>query len=180
MYNARMATIIYIIAKTGFRDEEYFIPKEVLIAAGHTVVTGSNGNTGESAIGSRGGEALVDMTIADVQASVFDAVIFAGGPGALENLDNKDSYRIVREAVAQGKLLGAICIAPTILAHAGVLQGKKATVWSSATDTSPITALKEWGAKYVDAPVTQDGAIITANRPKAAQAFGEALVAYLS
>lgn len=175
-----MATIAYIIAKNGFRDEEYFIPKEALIASGHTVVTASNEAPGAVATGSRGGEARVDMNITDVKASEFDAVIFAGGPGALENLDNEDSYRIIREAVGLNKLLGAICIAPTILARAGVLQGKKATVWSSADDASGIDAIKENGAEYIDAPVIEDGAIITANGPKATQAFGEALVAYMA
>jgi len=174
-----MATIAYIIAKNGFRDEEYFIPQEILIAAGHTVVTASNGSAGENATGSHGREAHIDINIADVKAAEFDAVVFAGGSGARENLDNEESYRIIRDAVAQGKLLGAMCIAPTILAHAGVLKGKKATVWSSSTDKDPIAVLKSAGAEYVDAPVVHDGAIITANGPKAAQAFGEALIAYV-
>lgn len=174
-----MATIAYIIAKKGFRDEEYFIPKEVLVAAGYTVVTAGNEKPGAVAIGSHGGEAHIDVNMADVKAAEFDAVAFAGGPGAIENLDNEESYRLIRETIAQGKLLGAICIAPTILAKAGALQGKHATVWTSPTDKEPIAILENNGATYMDAPVVEDGAIITANSPTAAHAFGEALAARL-
>ena len=174
-----MATILFVIAKKGFRDEEYFIPREVLEAAGHTVVTASNKEAGAVATGSRGREAHIDEHIAGVKTAEFDAVVFAGGPGAVENLDNEESYRLIREAVAAHKLLGAICIAPTILAKAGALRGKQAAVWTSSTDKSPIAILENNGALYTDAPVVEDGTIITANGPKAAQAFGEALAARL-
>ncbi|MEK7493942.1 MAG: DJ-1/PfpI family protein [Patescibacteria group bacterium] len=174
-----MAKVLFIIAQEGFRDEEYFIPREVLVAAGHTIVTASNGKVGSVAVGSHGGEAHIDAHIADVKAAAFDAVAFAGGPGAVENLDNEDSYRLIREAVSTNKLLGAICIAPTILAKAGVLRGKNATVWTSPTDKTPVAILVNNGAMYADAPVVEDGNIITANSPKAAHAFGEALAARL-
>ncbi|MEK7459978.1 MAG: DJ-1/PfpI family protein [Patescibacteria group bacterium] len=175
-----MAHIVYVIAKNGFRDEEYFIPREVLEAEGHTVVTASNERAGAVAVGFHGGEAHIDAHIADMKTAEFDAVVFAGGPGAVENLDNEESYLLIREAVAAGKLLGAICIAPTILAKAGVLRGKRVTVWTSPTDKSPIAILENNGALYTDAPVVEDGSIITANGPKAARAFGEALVARLT
>lgn len=175
-----MATILFVIAKKGFRDEEYFTPRDVLVAAGHTVVTASNEKAGAIAIGSHGGEAHIDAHVADMKAAMFDAVVFAGGPGAVENLDNEESYRLIRETVAGGKLLGAICIAPTILAKAGALRGKRAAVWTSPADESPIAILENNGAVYVDAPVVEDGTIITANGPKAAQAFGEALVAHVA
>lgn len=173
-----MATIVYVIAKNGFRDEEYFIPREVLVAAEHVVVTASNGEAGSVATGSRGGEAHIDVNIGDADIKKYDAVIYAGGPGALENLDNEQSHHIIRETVSARKLLGAICIAPTILAKAGVLRGKKATVWSTPNEREGIAALQENGAEYIDAPVVKDGSIITASGPKAAQAFGEALVSW--
>lgn len=177
--NKNMAIVLYVIAREGFRDEEYFIPREVFIAAGHTVVTASNGNAGEIAEGSRGGSARVDSALADARAVAYDAVVFAGGPGALKNLDNEESYRLIRETVSAHKLLGAICVAPVILAHAGVLEGKKATAWGSPSDKNSIAVLKNSNAEYVDAPVVEDGAVITANGPKAARAFGEALAARL-
>lgn len=175
-----MATILYVIAKNGFRDPEYFVPKNVLETSGHSVVTASNDEKGNLAHGVEGGVADIDIAISDAHAADYDAVVFAGGPGALENLDNNDSYRLVHETVTEGKLLGAICIAPVVLAHAGVLEGKRAVVWSSPDDTSGIDAITEKGAKYSDEPVVRDGAIITARNPRAAQEFGEALAAYLA
>lgn len=178
-YNKGMAKVLFVIAHEGFRDEEYYIPREVLTAAGHTIVTASNGEAGAVATGSHGGEARIDIDVALAEVAAFDAVVFAGGPGAIENLDNEKSYRLIRETVFAGKLLGAICIAPTILAKAGVFKEKKATVWSSPSDRDPIVILENNGAKYIDASVVEDGAIITANSPKAAQAFGEVLAARL-
>lgn len=175
-----MATILYVIAKSGFRDPEYFVPKNVLKIAGHVVVTASNDEKGNLAHGVDGGVAEIDIEIRDARAGDYDAVVFAGGPGALENLDNEDSYRLVQETVREGKLLGAICIAPVVLAHAGVLEGKKVVVWSSPDDTSGIDAITEKGAEYIDEPVVQDGSFITARNPRASQEFGEAIAEHLS
>lgn len=175
-----MATILYVIAKNGFRDPEYFVPKNVLKTAGHAVVTASNGEKSDLAQGAEGGVAEIDIAVRDTRAGDYDAVVFAGGPGALQNLDNEESYRLVQETVKEGKLLGAICIAPVILARAGVLKGKKAVVWSSADDVSGIDEIKKNGAEYVDEPVVQDGSLITARNPRAAQEFGEALAAYFA
>jgi len=76
----------------------------------------------------------------------------------------------------QGKVLAAICIAPGILAAAGVLNNKKVTVWSSAMDKSFIRILEKSGAKYLDKSVVSDGKIITASGPDAAQEFAQAII----
>ena len=150
-----MAKVLFVIAKKDFRDIEYFAPKAIMENAGHSVETASNGKVGESAFGADGGEVKIDINIADTDAGDFNAVVFVGGPGTLENLDNEQSYNLAKETVAKNKILAAICIAPVILAKAGVLKGKKSTVWGSDID------------------VIQDGNIITANGPKAAEKFGE-------
>ena len=88
-------------------------------------------------------------------------------------LDVDKGHRIAREATEKNRLLAAICIAPAILAKAGVLNQKEATVWSSVLDKSAVKILKENGAIYKDQPVVQDGKIITANGPDAAKEFGQ-------
>ncbi|HQQ38671.1 MAG TPA: DJ-1/PfpI family protein, partial [bacterium] len=80
-----------------------------------------------------------------------------------------------REAMAKNKILGAICIAPLILARAGVLENRKATVWASALDRRPIQQLKDGGATYENKPVVIDGNIVTANGPQSAKEFGKIL-----
>ncbi len=170
-----MAKVLFVIAKKDFRDIEYFAPKTILESAGHSVKTASNGKAGEIAVGADGGEAKIDIDIADVNAENFDAVVFVGGPGALENLDNEQSYRLAREISAERKLLAAICVAPVILAKAGVLKNRKATAWTSVSDKSAVEILKSNKAEFVDEDVVGDGNIITANGPKSAEKFGEKL-----
>ena len=166
--------IVIIVAFRDFRDVEYFVPKEILETAGAEVKTTSN-KMGK-AIGADGGDVEVDLLLEDLNPVDFNTIIFIGGPGCLENLDNENSYKIARETVSQGKLLASICISPVILAKAGVLKGKKATVWSSPMDRGPVRILEENGAIYQDELVVIDGKIITGNGPGAAREFGEAII----
>ncbi|PIR71487.1 MAG: hypothetical protein COU43_02395, partial [Candidatus Nealsonbacteria bacterium CG10_big_fil_rev_8_21_14_0_10_37_25] len=77
------------------------------------------------------------------------------------------------------KVLASICISPVILAKAGVLKGKKATVWSSPMDKVPVRILEENEAIYQDKSVVADGKIVTANGPAAAEKFAKAIITAL-
>ncbi len=166
--------IVMIIAFKDFRDEEYFVPKDILEKAGIEVKTASN-KMG-TAIGADGGEAEVDLLVSEINPADFDAIIFVGGPGCLKNLDNENSYQLARKTIAEDKVLAAICISPVILAKAGVLKDKKATVWSSSLDRSSVEILKENGAIIYEAQeIVIDGKIITANGPDAAGDFAKAV-----
>lgn len=172
-----MKKIAIIIAYKDFKDEEYFTPRGILEIGGAEIKVVSD-NLG-LAQGADGGEVNVDIKLSDLNVSDFDAVAFIGGPGALNHLDNEDSYRIAKEIVTQNKVLAAICISPAILAKAGVLQGKKATVWTSPLDKNPRKVLEESGAEYQDKDVVIDGNIVTANGPGAAEEFGQRIVEVL-
>lgn len=166
--------VAMIIAFKDFRDEEYFVPKEILEGAGAEIKNVST-QTGE-AMGAEGGEVKINLLIQELNISDFDAIVFIGGPGALKYLDNENSYKVAKETISQNKVLAAICISSTILAKAGVLEGKKATVWSSSMDKSPIKILEENNAIYQADDVVADGKIITASGPAAAKKFGESIV----
>lgn len=168
-----MKKVLFVIAYKDFRDEEYFVLKEILGNAGVKIKTASN-KIGQ-ALGTEGGQAPVDFLVAEANLADFDAVIFIGGGGALENLDNEQAYRLIKETVKQNKILAAICIAPAILAKAGVLQNKKATVWTSPMDKSAVKILKKNGAVYQSQPVVVDDKIITADGPEAAAEFGKTI-----
>ncbi|MEW5907711.1 MAG: DJ-1/PfpI family protein [Patescibacteria group bacterium] len=174
-----MAKILFVIAKEDFKDEEYFIPKEILGKAGHLIKTASNLKAGQIAVGASGRKTSIDMNLGEINTDDFDVIIFIGGPGAIENLDNENSYNLSREAFKKKKLVSAICIAPVILAKAGILQGKKATVWNSPIDRSPIDILESNGANYTRENVVEDGNIITACGPLAAAEFGEKINKFL-
>jgi len=176
--------IAMIIAFRDFRDAEYFVPKEILERPteggypGAEIITVSN-KLG-IAVGADGGDVEVNLLLENLNPADFSAVVFVGGQGCLGNLDNEESYRIVQETISQNKILAAICIGPVILAKAGVLQGKKATVWSSVMDKSGVKILKENGTIYQADPLVVDGNIITANGPAAAKQFGEKIIGLLT
>jgi len=169
--------IALIIAWRDFRDDEYFIPKELFEKAGAEIKNVST-QLGQ-ARGADGGEVGIDLTLTDLKVKEFDAIVFVGGPGVLKYLDNTLSYAIINEAIKNNKVLAAICISPVILAKSNLLSGKKATVWSSSLIKEPIATLKEHGLLYENKPVVVDGNLITANGPAAARAFAEAIIEIL-
>ena len=165
---------VLIIAFRGFQDQEYANTKDSLEKNGIEVITASS-SKGE-AEGKFGEKIKIEKTIEEINVDDFNAIVFIGGPGAQEYIDNKTAHKIAKEATEKGKILAAICIAPEILAKAGVLTDKKATVWSSSIDLEPIKLLEENKAIYSEEDVVVDGKIITANGPMAAKKFGEKIV----
>ena len=169
-----MKTAALIIAEKIFRDEEYQIPKDILGKAGIKVVTAST--TTNEAVGKLGLKVKPDILVSQIDVGKLDALIFIGGGGASQYFSDPLAHSLAIEAAKKGKIYGAICIAPTILANAGLLRGKKATVFSSQDG---IEALKKGGAVYTGGDVEIDGKLITGCGPEAAKKFGETLVKML-
>ncbi|AEJ60926.1 ThiJ/PfpI domain-containing protein [Spirochaeta thermophila DSM 6578] len=165
--------VVMIIAHENFRDEELLETREELLDAGASVTVASSSRT--PATGMLGARVTPDKTLQEIRVDDYDAVIFVGGTGAHEYFSNRQALDLARQAYEKGKIVGAICIAPSILARAGILRGKKATCWSGESGT-----LVANGATYTGRPVERDGRIITANGPSAARQFGRALVEALS
>jgi len=172
-----MKKALLIIAHKDFRDEEYFIPKQILEENGIRTKTASDEKG--IAIGRFGGEAEVDLSLNEIDINNFDAIIFVGGSGATEFLDNEISYNIIKEA-SKNKILAAICIAPTILAKAGVLNDKECTVWSSNMDKSAIETIKQGGGKYTGKGIAIDQNIITGENADFAEPFAKAILKALT
>ena len=101
-------------------------------------------------------------------------IVFVGGPGAPVYQTNQDALRIAQETINLNKLLCAICIAPTILAVAGVLKNKRATVWNE--DKQQQAFLEKYGATYTGEPVTIERNIITCNGPAYVKEFAKAIL----
>jgi protease I len=158
-----------IIAPKMFRDEEYLEPKRVLEDAGIEVKTASSKIC--LASGKLGATAQVDILIKDINVMDYDAVLFVGGPGSHDYFDDPDAHRIAKETVAENKILGGICSAAGILANAEVLKGKKSTIFPGEADL-----LKAQGGIYTGKGVESDGKIFTADGPKSAKAWGEAIL----
>lgn len=163
-----MRSVLMVIAPEVFRDEEYAVPKDVLEIRGASVTTAST-HVGE-AIGKLGMIAFATETVAQARTTTWDAVIFVGGAGSSVYFDDADAHRLAHDTLAREAVLAAICIAPSTLARAGLLEGVRATAFPSQRDD-----LVEHGAIWTGEPVTVDGLIVTANGPDAAGEFGDAV-----
>lgn len=163
-----MKRALIIIAQAGYQDVELDGTRKGLEEAGFTPVICSQ--EAGACTGKLGGHEHALIALADVDLTDYNRIIFIGGPGAAALADDNDAQTLAYKAAQKGLPLGAICIAPTILAKANVLSGKKATVWDQ--DGEQIALLEESGAIYTGDKVTIDGHIVTANGPDAAEEFG--------
>jgi protease I len=170
------ASVVMIIASDGYQPIEYATPKKILEQAGFMVTVASDKQG--TAVAADKSTTRVDLTLNNVIVDHYTAVIFIGGPGALDCLDNSTSYRIIKNAQQAKKLIAAICVAPRILAKSGILKGKRATGWDGDGELAAL--FKEYGVVYEAHPVVIDGLIITASGPQVAQEFGKKIVERLS
>lgn len=160
--------VLFVVAPQNFRDEEFLEPKKILEENGVVVEVASKG-VGE-VVGMFGAKALVDKDLSKVMLDDYEAIIFIGGSGASVYFNDPIALNLAKAGFEEGKVIGAICIAPSILANAGILSGKKATAFSSEAEN-----LKAKGAQYTGEAVSIDGKIITARGPEAASEFGKKL-----
>jgi len=167
-----LANILFVIAPSNFRDEEYQRPREVLENAGFKVTVASKGV--KTARGMLGMTVEVDKDLTEVTVRDFAAIVFVGGSGSSVYFNDQTALNLAKEAYQQGKVIGAICVAPSILANAGILKDKKATCFSSEAGN-----LQAKGAIYSKDSVTVDGKIVTADGPAAAELFGQKIVELL-
>lgn len=161
--------VLMIIASKDFRDEEYQKPRALLEQAGVRVSVASSSL--REATGMLGLKVRPDLLLEDARVEEFDAVIFVGGLGSTEYWDNPTAHALARKAYGAGKPTTAICLAPMTLANAGLLKGKRATIWSDAAQE-----FKTKGVVYTAQAVERDGQLITGSGPTAAEEFGKALV----
>lgn len=163
--------VLSVISPQNFRDEEYLEPRKILESEGAIVKVASTSL--DEAKGMLGLKVKPDLSLTDVDVTDFNAVIVAGGSGTPQYLwGNSLLHYILKEAIKQSKVVAAICLAPAILAEAGLLKGLTATVFPSS---DAIAKLRNGGAKYVDQPVVVEEKIITGRDPSAASVFGKAV-----
>ena len=167
-----MKKVLLVVAPQNFRDEEYQKPRQVLEEAGFEIEVASKGVS--EAVGMFGAKVKITKDISQINIDDYKGVVFVGGTGAAGYFNDQTALNLAKTAFEKGKVVGAICIAPSILANAGILSDKKATSFSSEAGN-----LQEKGAQYTGEAVTVEGKIITGRGPEAAQEFGEKLVEVL-
>jgi len=168
--------LLVVIAPERFRDEELFEPLSLFQKAGISYDIGSV--KAGSCTGMLGGKCDATLDITRVQAEEYDGIVVIGGAGSPEFLwGNSRLHTLVAEFAKAGRLVSAICLSPVVLARAGVLRGKKATVYRMADS---VAEMRKGGAQLRDEAVVIDGTFITANGPAAARRFGEEIVSALA
>jgi len=163
-----MKKIVMVIAHEGFRDEEYLEPKRIFENNDFKVTVASSRLT--DAVGKLGARVKPDILVKNIDVKDYDGIVLIGGPGAREYFKDKLVHNLLNTANQLNKVISAICIAPNILANAGLLKGVKATCWDSDN-------LINKGAEYTGSSVEVSGRIITGKGPFAAEEFAEAIVA---
>ncbi len=161
--------MIYVFMANGFEDIEALAPIDIMRRAGLQVQTVSinEDNIVESA---HGVKIICDANLRDVQWNDAQLLVLPGGLPGATHLDECEPLRqgVLRHHAA-GKPVAAICAAPQVLGHLGLLKGVRATCY-------PGFETELEGATYTAALVERDGQIVTGKGPGAAMAFGYALL----
>jgi protease I len=156
--------ILMIVSNRNFCDEEYYTSRAVFESVGINCMVASSEEF--AAVGMEGSVVKPDLHIKNIKLKGFDALCFIGGVGCTEYWHDKDLHQLVLRANESGLLICAICLAPVILANAGLFKNKCVTSYPSAK-----SYIKKKGALHIGNTVETDENIITAKDPEAAEEF---------
>ncbi len=163
-----MANALVLLAD-GFEEIEAVTIVDVLRRGEVTVTTASL--SGKHVRGSHAIVVESDVLLSAINVDDFDALVLPGGPASKTLREDARAQAAIKQAAAAGKLVAAVCAAPTALEAAGLLEGKRATAY-------PGSALPS--ARFVEEPVVEDGNIVTSRGPGTSMAFALKLVERLS
>lgn len=159
--------IIIIIAPRNFQEREFFESKRIFEQNKLEIDIASI--TSQPAIGSNGTSLKPDITFEKINVGDYDGLVIIGGFGARDYLwDNLKLRGILQKAHKKKKTIAAICLAPVILAKAGLLSGLKASVHRNKDS---LNEFKINNVKYLSKNVVIDGNIITGKGPKSSKEF---------
>ena len=160
---------LFILAPSGFRDEELLVPMKKLRKAGVEVtIAGLNMNESPGMLGAK---VKPDSLLKEVNIDEYDALVLPGGRGAKEYLiDNDEVLALTKTAYEKEQIVAAICSSCMIPAKAGILKGKTATCF---TRPENIEFLKKCCARYSGTRIAEDGNIITATGPADSEKFAD-------
>jgi len=147
----------------GCEEIEAVMVIDILRRAGVTVV--SAGLDNQPVRASRGVRLVPDITLDAVLNDSFDMIVLPGGqPGTNHLKADARVIKLVRQMAQHGKYVAAICAAPSVLASAGLLDGKQATSFPGSLDPFPDVMQQT-------AAVVEDGNLITSRGPGTAMDF---------
>ena len=165
-----MKKVALFLAK-GFEEIEAIGTIDILRRAQIDVVTISITDN-KTVTGTHNIPVIADKTLNDTDFENFDMIILPGGMPGTTNLGNHQGVnKVIKSFAAEGKLVAAICAAPSVLGQAGLLEGKKATCYPSFEEYMK-------GAICSTDKVVRDGNVITSRGMGTAIPFALELVSY--
>ena len=157
---------ILVLLADGFEEIEAITVVDVLRRAGIEVDT--VGITGAWVTGSHGIKVMADKKISEVYIEKYEGIILPGGSKGVKNLAKSSKVKEFLEKMNEkGKLIAAICAAPSVLAKFHVLDNKRATIYPGMEKELPYPR---------DERVVIDDNIITSQGPGTAMEFALAIV----
>lgn len=160
--------MFYLFLAEGFEETEALAALDVMRRARLSVQT--VGVTGVYVTSSHGVTVKPDIDISDITCEDLEGVVLPGGMPGTTNLEKSDAVLdCVRYCYENGKITAAICAAPSILGHLGMLDGRRATCFPGFE--SHLT-----GAVYTAAHTETDGNVVTGKGAGCAIEFGHAIV----
>ena len=163
---------VLVLLAQGCEEIEAVTVIDILRRAGVEVT--SAGLDDLPVLASHGVVLLPDTTLDLAQHQSFDMIVLPGGQPGTDNLKaDQRLIALLQKMAQQGKYVAAICAAPSVLATAGLLDGRKATCYPTCLNGFPKVNLK------TDA-VVEDGKLITSRGPGTAMDFALTLVERLA
>lgn len=164
--------MVYMFLADGFEEVEAMAPLDILRRANIEALT--VGVTGEYVTGAHNITVKADILPEEVEYEKLDCVILPGGLPGTTNLEKDERVQAAIDFANENKkLICAICAAPSILGHKGLLNGKEATCYPGFEDSFS-------GGKYVKKSVVKSDNFITSNGMGSAYNFGFEITAALS
>lgn len=158
--------MVYVFLAEGFEEIEALAPVDILRRAGVEVALAGVG--GREVTGSHGITVKTDVAAEDVDRSVLEAAVLPGGMPGTRNLEASEAVQDVLDWCAgEGKLIAAICAAPSILAHKGLLSGREAIAFPKFQKD-----VEEGGGRLSADYVVRDGQFLTARGMGVSTQFG--------
>jgi 4-methyl-5(b-hydroxyethyl)-thiazole monophosphate biosynthesis len=158
----------------GFEEIEAVTVVDLLRRAGIEVRTASL--AGARVTGSHGIAVEADIAIDHANVADYDMIVLPGGmPGAEHLKQDPRVIALLRRFAGEGRYTAAICAAPGVLAHAGLLDGRRATSFPGFLGPGSAP-----GIGLSDEPVVVDGKVVTSRGPGTAIDFSLALIELLS
>jgi protein deglycase len=166
-----MKTVLVPLAQ-GCEELEAVTIIDILRRAGIQAV--SAGLDAQPVRASRGTMLVADTTLDEALKQDFDMVVLPGGQPGTNNLKaDKRIIALVQHMAQQDRHVAAVCAAPSVLAQAGLLDGRHATSFPGSLDGFPRVMQKQEA-------VVEDGKVITSRGPGTAMDFALTLVERLA